>query len=120
MQTVGQLNHKKFSTIIKISQEVENFLRRNNIDPNLGSRFPSPEYFYENILFQKPENKNHKNFELIYHEIFNESKSSKNLEDIQKKLKLKKEDIALDGSVHILEIEPKTSIRWIVRKLDSH
>ena len=113
MKIVGQLNHKKFSTIIKISQEVENFLRNNNIDLNLGSRFPSPEYFYENILFQREENREHNNFELVYLKSVQSSDDAKEVEDIIDDLEFEGE-IILDGHLTILDIEPKTLIKWIV------
>lgn len=115
METVGELNYEDFRTVVKLTDEVRDFLLRNKIGLDLSSRIPNTEHWYKNQLFEHLKDKRHKQFDLIYCGIFDNSKEYLPLENIVEELNLKKEDILFDGSVALLELKNKF-VRWIVVK----
>ena len=115
MRVVDNIKYEDFETVVKLTKEVEDFLFENTIDFKLSSKIPSPQYWYEKLLFPHLKDKKHKKFELIYCGIINEKPETyESKESIIERLKIK-EDIVFDGSTTLIEIKPTlTSVRWIV------
>ncbi|HIG93983.1 MAG: hypothetical protein QT05_C0002G0009 [archaeon GW2011_AR13] len=109
MIPVGNIKYKNYNTLVKISNSVKKLLEEVNLDLDLTKRFPNSEYFYENFLFLKPHLRKHKNFELIYLDVFEDDSTCPSLEKIKENLSC---EILLDGSLK--NFESGKMIRWIV------
>ncbi|HLD55230.1 MAG TPA: hypothetical protein VJB35_03140 [Candidatus Nanoarchaeia archaeon] len=109
MIPVGNIKYKDYNTLVKISNSVKKLLEDVNLDLDLTKRFPNAEYFYENFLFIKPNLRKHKNFELIYIDVFEDDSTCLSLGKIKENLSCK---ILLDGS--LTNFESGKMIRWVV------
>lgn len=115
MKTVGALKYGEYSCVVKVSEEVEMFLNDNNMDLNLALRVGKPEDFFERILFRHEENRELRDFELIYIGIFEEGGRYESNEEICKKNGFKQKEIIMDGSVKVVDGE-EFFVRWIVKR----
>ena len=113
--TMKDISYKGFNTSIKIVKDVRDFLSKNNLLVNLISKIPNPRYWYENLLFFHLKDKDHKNFELIYCGIIEQSDEYESLESIIKRLKIKETKVVFDGSTSISN--SSYLVRWIVIKV---
>jgi len=87
--------------------------------PCLSSRYEKPKEFYEKILFQIPESKNHKNYQMIYsHLVLKLPDDFKTKEELAKIHKIKEKNILAEGSVTLIDVslETKPLVRWMIVK----
>jgi hypothetical protein len=112
------LEHEDFKTEVLTEKKLKEFLMSESI-PCLSSRFQKPKEFYEKILFQIPEAKNHKNYKMIYsHLILKLPDDFKTKEELAKIHKVEEKNILAEGSVTLIDVslETKPMVRWMIIK----
>jgi hypothetical protein len=115
------LEHEGFVTDVFTEKKLKEFLLKEGISC-LTSRFKNHEDFYEKIIFQIPETKNHKNYKMFYtHLIDPIIYNYLTKEELLKELKIKEEKLIAEGSVTLIDATPdekgrKPFVRWIIIK----
>lgn len=112
------LEYKDYKTEVLTEKKLKEFLMSESISC-LSSRFQKPEEFYEKILFQIPEAKNHKNYKMIYsHLVLKLPDDFKTKKELAKMHKIKEENIIAEGSVTLIDVslETKPLVRWMIVK----
>jgi hypothetical protein len=112
------LEYDNYKTEILTERKLKEFLMSESI-ACLSSRFRNPEDFYEKIIFQIPESKEHKNYKMIYsHLILKLPEDFKTKEELAKIHNIEEKNIMLEGSLTLMDtsLEIKPQVRWMIIK----
>ena len=114
----NKLNWNGYETIFLTEKQLKEFLMSEAI-PSLSARFKEPSEFYEKILFQIPEAKEHKKFKMIYsHLVEYYPHNYLEKKELAEKHSIQEKNIIAEGSVKLMDTSKENPplVRWLIVK----